>query len=74
MPNVGPLEIVVVLVLVALIFGAKRVPELARSTGKGIREFRSSVRVDDDGDEESQAPQLVAETQSRPGSEQGSSK
>jgi sec-independent protein translocase protein TatA len=73
-PNIGPLEIVVVLVLVALIFGAKRIPELARSTGKGIREFRSSVRIDDEGDEGSQAPPLVANTESRPGSDQGSSK
>jgi sec-independent protein translocase protein TatA len=73
-PNIGPLEIVVILVLVALIFGAKRIPELARSTGKGIRELRSSVRVDDEGDEGSQVPPPVAKTESRPPSDQGSSK
>jgi sec-independent protein translocase protein TatA len=74
-PNVGPLEIVVILVLVALIFGAKRVPELARSAGKGIREFRSSVRVDDDDAAEgSQPPQVPASTEAPPASRQGSSK
>ena len=43
MPNVGPLELVVVLIIALVIFGPKRLPELGRSMGKGIREFRSSV-------------------------------
>jgi sec-independent protein translocase protein TatA len=50
MPNVGPLELVVV-----LIFGPKRLPELGRSMGKGIREFRSSISGKDN-DEESPKP------------------
>jgi sec-independent protein translocase protein TatA len=73
-PNIGPLEIVVILVLVALIFGAKRIPELAKSAGRGIREFRSSVRVDDEGTEGSQAPQITGGTEGRSASDSRSSK
>jgi sec-independent protein translocase protein TatA len=43
LPNVGPLEIAVVLIIVLIIFGPKRLPELGRSMGKGIREFRASL-------------------------------
>jgi sec-independent protein translocase protein TatA len=43
MPNIGPLEIVIVLVVVLLIFGPKRLPDLGRSLGSGMREFKDSV-------------------------------
>lgn len=43
MPNIGPLEIVIVLVIVLVIFGPKRLPELGRSMGHGLREFKDSV-------------------------------
>lgn len=43
MPNVGPLEIVVVLIIALIVFGPKRLPELGRSLGRGIREFRETV-------------------------------
>jgi sec-independent protein translocase protein TatA len=43
MPNIGPLEIVIVLVIVLLIFGPKRLPDLGRSLGGGMREFKDSV-------------------------------
>lgn len=43
MPNIGPLEIAIVLVIALVIFGPKRLPELGRSVGKGFREFKSSV-------------------------------
>ena len=43
MPNIGPFEIAIVLVLVLLIFGPKRLPELGRSMGSGMREFKDSV-------------------------------
>ena len=74
MPNIGPLEIVVILVLVALVFGAKRIPELAKSAGKGIREFRSSVRVDDEATDGSQTPQITAGTEGRSAPDSRSSK
>jgi sec-independent protein translocase protein TatA len=52
MPNVGPLEIAVVLIIALIVFGPKRVPELGRSMGRGIREFRSSISAQHDEEEE----------------------
>jgi sec-independent protein translocase protein TatA len=43
MPNIGPLELVIVLVIVLVIFGPKRLPGLGRSLGSGMREFKDSV-------------------------------
>jgi sec-independent protein translocase protein TatA len=43
MPNVGPLEIALLLLLALLLFGAKRLPEIGRSLGSGMREFKDSV-------------------------------
>jgi sec-independent protein translocase protein TatA len=43
MPNVGPLEIAGLLLLALLLFGAKRLPEIGRSLGTGMREFKDSV-------------------------------
>jgi sec-independent protein translocase protein TatA len=39
----GPLEIVIILVIVLIIFGPKRLPDLGRSLGRGMREFKDSV-------------------------------
>ena len=47
MPNVGPLEIAIVLVIALVVFGPKRLPELGKSMGKGIREFKGSLSMDD---------------------------
>jgi sec-independent protein translocase protein TatA len=52
MPNVGPLELVVVLIIALIVFGPKRLPELGRSLGKGIREFRGSIGGDKSDDED----------------------
>lgn len=41
--NVGPLEIVVVLVVALIVFGPKRLPELGHGLGRGMREFKESV-------------------------------
>ena len=49
--NIGPLEIAIVLVIVLIIFGPKRLPELGRSMGRGIREFRGSISGDKDKDD-----------------------
>ena len=49
--NIGPLEIAIVLIIALIVFGPKRLPELGRSLGKGIREFRGSIGGDDDDDE-----------------------
>ena len=52
MPNIGPLELAIVLVIALVIFGPKRLPELGRSMGRGIREFKSSISGDDDDDDD----------------------
>jgi sec-independent protein translocase protein TatA len=41
--NFGPLELLMILVIVLVIFGAKRVPEIGASIGKGIREFKRNI-------------------------------
>lgn len=43
MGDIGPMEIVLLLVLALLLFGAKRLPEIGRSLGTGMREFKDSV-------------------------------
>ena len=48
MPNIGPLEIAIVLVIVLVIFGPKRLPELGRSMGRGIHELRGSLSASED--------------------------
>jgi sec-independent protein translocase protein TatA len=48
----GPLEIIIILVIVLVIFGPKRLPDLGRSLGRGMREFKDSVTgKDKDRDE-----------------------
>jgi sec-independent protein translocase protein TatA len=42
-PSIGGMELVILLSIVLLFFGAKRIPELARSLGKGAREFREGI-------------------------------
>jgi sec-independent protein translocase protein TatA len=56
MPNVGPLELAVVVIFALIIFGPKRLPELGKSMGKGIREFRSSISGESDDDDD--APEI----------------
>lgn len=51
MPNLGPIEIIVVLVILLVIFGPKRIPELGRSVGQGMRNFKQSVTGRDKEDE-----------------------
>jgi sec-independent protein translocase protein TatA len=55
--SIGPTELIIVLVIVLLIFGPKRLPGLGRQLGSGMREFKDSIsgkggREDDDDDED----------------------
>jgi sec-independent protein translocase protein TatA len=63
-PNVGPLEIVVVLIIALIVFGPRRVPELGRSVGRGIRELRGSLSGDDEDETEDSTPRQVPKTTS----------
>jgi sec-independent protein translocase protein TatA len=64
MPNVGPWEIILLLLLALLLFGAKRLPEIGRSLGRGMREFKDSVSGKDDDDAEPIHRQLEAADES----------
>ncbi len=44
----GPLETLVILLVILLLFGAKRLPEIGRALGEGIREFKKSLQGPDD--------------------------
>ena len=67
MPNNGPLELAIVLVIALVIFGPKRLPDLGRSLGSGMREFKDSLTgKDDDEDEDEQAKLEVAASQPQP--------
>lgn len=54
MPNIGPLEIIIVLVIALVVLGPKRLPDFGRSVGKGLREFKGAISGDshDDPDDE----------------------
>lgn len=43
MPNVGPMELAIVLVVALLVLGPKRLPAAGRALGRGMREFKDSV-------------------------------
>ena len=67
MPNIGPVEIIIVLFIVLVIFGPKRLPELGRSMGKGMREFKDSITGKDD--DEGSKPELTAAQAAPPAGE-----
>jgi sec-independent protein translocase protein TatA len=54
MPDIGPLELVIVLIIAIVVVGPKKLPQLGRSLGSGMREFKDSVTgksKDDDDDD-----------------------
>ena len=53
MPNIGPMELVLVLAIALIVLGPKKLPEVGRSIGRGMREFKESLSGDhpDDDDE-----------------------
>jgi sec-independent protein translocase protein TatA len=52
MPNLGPTEIILILLVLVLLFGAKKLPELARGSGRALRIFKAETKglMDDDDD------------------------
>jgi sec-independent protein translocase protein TatA len=60
--NVGPMELIIVLVIALLVLGPKRLPEAGRAVGKGMREFKDSlsgVTHVDDEDEDGGEPATI---------------
>lgn len=54
LPSIGGAEILILLTIILLFFGAKRIPELARSLGRGTREFREGISEGNSEGEEMQ--------------------
>jgi sec-independent protein translocase protein TatA len=66
--NIGPMELAIVLIIALVVLGPKRLPEVGRSLGRGMREFKESIsgRNDDDEDEGAELPAAVASRESHP--------
>jgi sec-independent protein translocase protein TatA len=73
-PNIGPMELIIVLVVVLLIFGPKRLPGLGKQLGTGMREFKESIggkgRSDDDDDDDDNDRRKAESALGRPEGEQ----
>ncbi len=48
MPTLGPMELAIILVLILMIFGVGRLPEVGGAIGKGLSEFRKGAAVEDE--------------------------
>jgi sec-independent protein translocase protein TatA len=66
MPNIGPVEIIIVLVIVLVVFGPKRLPELGRSLGRGFREFKDSITGHGEEDEPREIERPKTEESAKP--------
>ncbi|MEA2177879.1 MAG: sec-independent protein translocase protein TatA [Solirubrobacteraceae bacterium] len=52
MPNIGPMELVVILAIALIVLGPKKLPEVGRSVGKGMREFKESLAGENKRDDD----------------------
>ena len=68
MPNIGWTELIIVIFLVLLLFGANKLPDLARSMGRSARIFKSEVK-EMRNDDEAQAPSQQRQIDSAPAQE-----
>jgi sec-independent protein translocase protein TatA len=59
MPNVGPLEIGIFLLIALIVFGPKKLPDLGKSLGRGICEFKGSLGGEDEGPTETSHPATI---------------
>ncbi len=60
MPNFGPTELIIILIIAVLLFGVGRLGRLGGELGRGIREFRRGLQ---DGDEDSEEEQVSDESE-----------
>ncbi len=65
MPNLGGPELLIILVIVIIIFGVGRLPEIGGAIGKSIREFRSATK-DGEKDDKSKTPAPEGEDKNKP--------
>ncbi len=50
MPNIGPMELILILAIALIVLGPKKLPDAGRSIGKGMREFKDALSGDNDRD------------------------
>ena len=62
--NIGPMELIIVLVIALIVLGPKRLPEAGRSVGKGLREFKESLSGDRRDDDDDDVAELHSTTRS----------
>lgn len=68
MPRIGPIEIIIILVIILIIFGVGRLPEVGAGLGKGIRNFKKSMSGQDETkDEEKPADKSIDKPASKKG-------
>jgi sec-independent protein translocase protein TatA len=56
MGNFGATEIILILLVVVLLFGGKKIPELMKGIGQGMKEFKKASQLDDEGDKKKEEP------------------
>ena len=62
MPNIGPMEIVIVLVIALIVLGPKRLPDAGKSLGRGFREFKGAISGRDGEHEDTAVEPAVPRT------------
>ena len=61
MPNVGPMELIVILAIALIVLGPKKLPEVGKSLGKGMREFKESLAGESERREDDERPAIKSE-------------
>jgi len=61
MPNVGPMKLIVILAIALIVLGPKKLPEVGKSLGKGMREFKDSLAGETDQRDEEERPAIKSE-------------
>jgi sec-independent protein translocase protein TatA len=60
--SIGPMELIIVLVIALIVLGPKKLPEVGRSVGKGMREFKDSLNgITNDDDDDEDEPSSIRE-------------
>jgi sec-independent protein translocase protein TatA len=61
--SIGPMELIIVLVIALIVLGPKKLPEVGRSVGKGMREFKDSLNgITDHDDDDEEVPSSLRKT------------
>ena len=60
--NLGAQELILIFLIIMVLFGAKKLPEIGQGLGKGIREFKRAAEARDADEEESAKPKQVGST------------